>query len=109
MANEGVAVPGVATVIRDARSAVQESAFLPPHRRNEQAAAPQLPHVHVEQHADGLSVWIGMAGDQQAIAVRAAALLDELRRNLRGPDRLVQVVCNGTAIYTAPRVHKETP
>jgi hypothetical protein len=104
-----IAGPAAPSALREARPAAQETACLPPLRRNAPAVAPDRPHVHVEQHAEGLAVWIGMAGGPEAIAGQVAALLGELRRNLHGPDRLAQVVCNGIPIYPAPRAHKETP
>jgi hypothetical protein len=81
----------------------------PTHRRG--APPPTSPplHVHVERNAAGLAVWIGIAGDQEAAALRAAAVFDELRRTLRGTDRITQVVCNGTVLANTHRVHKETP
>jgi hypothetical protein len=56
--------------------------------------------VHVENGPEGVTVWLGLDGDAAVVAARAAAILLELRR-LSGPaQRLVNVVCNGTTIYT---------
>jgi len=103
-----IAGPGTPAAFREQPAPAREVP-VPPPRRGDTAAAPPPLHVHVEQQADGLAVWLGIAGDEEAVAVRAAAVVDALRRSLRGPDRLAQVVCNGTALHTAPRVHKETP
>ena len=67
-------------------------------------------HVHVEEGADGLRVWIGMPDDGAGTAHRAAAVLTELRRAL-GADaqRLVAVFCNGRAMDRHSLTHSTTP
>lgn len=65
--------------------------------------------MHLEHDAQGLCVWLGLDGDAAAVRLRAASMLAELQRVLAGPGyRLVRVVCNGTAIYAAPPLEKET-
>ncbi|MDB5914968.1 MAG: hypothetical protein JWP22_3643 [Ramlibacter sp.] len=66
--------------------------------------------LHIEQGPDGAVVWLGIDGDAAAIALRAAAICADLRRNLSGTQQgLALVVCNGRAIYSlnAP-LRKET-
>ena len=73
------------------------------------ASEPRL-HVHVEQHAEGLAVFLGMPGDAATVAAHAAALLLELRRQTQGAQqRLAMVVCNGTPILPTPPSSKEKP
>lgn len=58
--------------------------------------------VHVEHTDQGLSVWLGIDGDEAVVTARAAALLTELRREqLGGGSRLAALVCNGRTLYAA--------
>lgn len=57
--------------------------------------------VHVEQTDQGLSVWLGIDGDEAVVTARAAALLTELRREGLGEQRLATLVCNGRTLYAA--------
>lgn len=80
-----------------------------------QSTAPQQPRlsnvwfaetdlrVHVEHEGTGLAVWLGIDGEDAAIARRAASVLAELRRSEL---QLAKVVCNGRTIHEAAR---ETP
>jgi hypothetical protein len=66
--------------------------------------------VHLEQRVDGLAIWFGVDAHPEVLASRMAAVLSELRRNLRGASQIASAVCNGTPIYPAtPRLPKEPP
>lgn len=74
------------------------------------------PRVHVEDRPEGLAVWVGMDGDAAAVAVRAAAILSELRRGVPGGGPLALLVCNGRTLYVHPaaphmpdRTYEEDP
>lgn len=66
------------------------------------------PRVHVEIGPEGLCVWLGLDGDEAAVAARSAALLAELRRAQAPGHRLASVVCNGRTVY-ASTIPKELP
>jgi hypothetical protein len=57
--------------------------------------------VHVESGGDhGAAVWLGINGNPELVATRAAAVLSELRRQIAAAgQRLDLVVCNGIAIH----------
>lgn len=85
---------------------------LPARRTTRKTSSPSDPqlHVHVEQHAEGLAVFLGLPGERAMVAAQAAALLLELRRHLQGvPQRLALVVCNGASIHFNPPLPKEKP
>lgn len=65
-------------------------------------AAPPV-RIHVQPHAEGLQVWLGMDGTPQRIQEQLELLLPELDRALaaRG-SRLLRVICNGQPVWTAP-------
>lgn len=74
------------------------------------------PRVHLEHRPEGMAVWIGVDGDAAAVAVRAAAILSELRRSVPGGGPLALLVCNGSTVYVHPaashmpnRQYKEDP
>lgn len=68
--------------------------------------------VHVENTSENaLRVWLGIDGDATTVAVRAATVLAELRRQLAtAGQRLESVVCNGAVIDFPPsHSSKELP
>jgi hypothetical protein len=60
--------------------------------------------IHVEQHAAGLAVWLGVDGGAVTSA-RVAAALDRLRTDAR----IVSLVCNGIPLHDRSRLPKEAP
>lgn len=74
-------------------------------------AGPQIAmRIHAEQHGPaGITVWLGADGDATAVALKAAAVLAELHRELPlAGHRLARLVCNGVPVYIAPDFVKET-
>jgi hypothetical protein len=88
-------------VLPEAASELPEASRPPDHA---QAPRPQpAVRVHMQETAQGLSLWLGVDGDAATVAARAAALLPELRRHLEtATQRITQVVCNGRPIYRSP-------
>jgi hypothetical protein len=55
--------------------------------------------VHVETTQEGVALWFGIDGDPDLVAVRASALLSELRRDLASTgQRVAALVCNGKSM-----------
>ena len=111
----GVTRPGAPPIIADgprpvlglpanrrANSAVHA---VPPQRRegswvsNSPTSTPGV-RLHVEQSRDGLRLWLGIDGEEALVAVKAAAVLAELRHGggLAG-HRVASIVCNGATLY----------
>jgi hypothetical protein len=74
-------------------------------------------HVHLERDAEGVRVWLGIPGSENAALLHAPLLVGTLRRSLAAEGyRLAAVTCNGAPIaqaqYPAPSaIHatKEQP
>jgi hypothetical protein len=59
--------------------------------------------MHVERDGEGVRVWIGLDGDEAAVAARAATLVLHLRRALQAEGhRLLALTCNGRRVDEAP-------
>lgn len=59
--------------------------------------------MHVERDGEGVRVWVGLDGDEAAVAARAATLLLHLRRALQAEgQRLLAFTCNGRPVDEAP-------
>lgn len=69
---------------------------------------PATPRVHVEQHPDGLAIWLGLRAADAARVAQTSALLDALRRQWPGAP-VVSLVCNGQSLFSHVRSFKEHP
>lgn len=86
-----------------------DPAAVPVAGRTAPPAARAPGRVHVERHAAGVTVWLGLDGSAVAVSARGAAVLAELQQAMPAAgQRLARVVCNGVEIYTAPHLEKET-
>ena len=87
----------------------RDTATVPVAARTAPPAARPPVRVHVERHAAGVTVWLGLDGSAVAVSARAAAVLAELQQAMPAAgQRLARVVCNGVEIHTAPHLEKET-
>ncbi|MBC5785103.1 hypothetical protein H8N03_19305 [Ramlibacter sp. USB13] len=64
-------------------------------------------HVHVEHHADGIAVWLGVPAAANAIS--ATAMVAALREAAPPGLKLARLTCNGRSVYERPEPFQESP
>lgn len=94
--NEWTAVPTVLAEMREPSTQLHRRWDLP-------VTARAAVRVHVEQGAEGLTVWIGLDVQPAGAGVQVARATSALLRSKELAARITGVICNGTPTYASGR------